>query len=293
MELSMLTTTSVDLLKVVGPLARWNLRLGILILRFTIRCVVDEGDGCTGGSVSLARRSPAVGGDNEVSGESGGVGKARSLSTSAVRKQAQLIGYNSGGVAEAMSSLPPPLPYPLHPSSISSSLPQSSFPYPHPHPQSSSPYPLPSSSHPSPYHSSSSSESSPDESPSSSHPIISQHGIWVNHTVVVGCHQPGIHAHGTIIVPAGSVIVPTGSVVTTGSVIVPTGSVVTTGSVIVPAGSVVTTGSVIVPTGSVVTTGSVIVPTGSVVTTGSVIVPAGSVIVPTGSVIVPTGSVVY
>ncbi|GJR00599.1 hypothetical protein Tco_0523583 [Tanacetum coccineum] len=56
---------------------------GILSLRFTDDCG-KEGDGCTGGSVSLARRSPADGGDNEVSGESGGVGNARSLSTSAV-----------------------------------------------------------------------------------------------------------------------------------------------------------------------------------------------------------------
>ncbi|GJU22951.1 hypothetical protein Tco_1156293, partial [Tanacetum coccineum] len=36
------------------------------------------------GSVSLARRSPADGGDNEVSGESGGIGKAKSLSASVV-----------------------------------------------------------------------------------------------------------------------------------------------------------------------------------------------------------------
>ncbi|GKF58656.1 hypothetical protein Tco_0172193 [Tanacetum coccineum] len=59
------------------------LNSGILSLRSIDDCG-NEGDGCTGGSVSLARRSPADGGDNEVSGESGGVGKARSLSKSAV-----------------------------------------------------------------------------------------------------------------------------------------------------------------------------------------------------------------
>nr|GFD30594.1 hypothetical protein [Tanacetum cinerariifolium] len=35
------------------------------------------------GAVHLARRSPAEGGDSEISGDGGGVGMARSLSTSA------------------------------------------------------------------------------------------------------------------------------------------------------------------------------------------------------------------
>ncbi|GKC73198.1 hypothetical protein Tco_1119081, partial [Tanacetum coccineum] len=34
-------------------------------------------------AVHLARRSPAEGGDSEISGDGGGVGMARSLSTSA------------------------------------------------------------------------------------------------------------------------------------------------------------------------------------------------------------------
>ncbi|GJW56027.1 hypothetical protein Tco_0102758 [Tanacetum coccineum] len=41
------------------------------------------GDECVDGAVHLARRSPAEGGDSEVSGDGGGVGMARSLLTSA------------------------------------------------------------------------------------------------------------------------------------------------------------------------------------------------------------------
>nr|GFA89670.1 hypothetical protein [Tanacetum cinerariifolium] len=41
------------------------------------------GDGNAAGAVHLARRSPAEGADNEVSGDGNGVGMARSLSTSA------------------------------------------------------------------------------------------------------------------------------------------------------------------------------------------------------------------
>ena len=42
-----------------------------------------DGDECTDGAVNLARRSLAEGGDSEISGDGGGVGMARSLSTSA------------------------------------------------------------------------------------------------------------------------------------------------------------------------------------------------------------------
>ncbi|GKC31543.1 hypothetical protein Tco_1038837 [Tanacetum coccineum] len=41
------------------------------------------GDECADGAVHLARRSPAEGGDSEIGGDGGGVGMARSLSTSA------------------------------------------------------------------------------------------------------------------------------------------------------------------------------------------------------------------
>nr|GEY84473.1 hypothetical protein [Tanacetum cinerariifolium] len=41
------------------------------------------GDECADGAVHLARHSPAEGGDSEVSSDGGGVGIARSLSTSA------------------------------------------------------------------------------------------------------------------------------------------------------------------------------------------------------------------
>ncbi|GJX44807.1 hypothetical protein Tco_0261483 [Tanacetum coccineum] len=41
---------------------------------------VDE---CADGAVHLARRSPAEGGDSQIGGDGGGVGMARSLSTSA------------------------------------------------------------------------------------------------------------------------------------------------------------------------------------------------------------------
>nr|GEU54757.1 hypothetical protein [Tanacetum cinerariifolium] len=41
------------------------------------------GDECAYGAVHLARRSPAEGSDSEVSGDGGGVGMARNLSTSA------------------------------------------------------------------------------------------------------------------------------------------------------------------------------------------------------------------
>ncbi|GKC10337.1 hypothetical protein Tco_1007119 [Tanacetum coccineum] len=41
------------------------------------------GDECGDGAMHLARRSPAEGGDSEVSCDGGGVGMARSLSTSA------------------------------------------------------------------------------------------------------------------------------------------------------------------------------------------------------------------
>ncbi|GKF78210.1 hypothetical protein Tco_0230680 [Tanacetum coccineum] len=41
------------------------------------------GDECADGVVHLARRSPAEGGNSEISGNGGGVGMARSLSTSA------------------------------------------------------------------------------------------------------------------------------------------------------------------------------------------------------------------
>nr|GFC62115.1 hypothetical protein [Tanacetum cinerariifolium] len=40
------------------------------------------GDECTDGAMHLAMRSPAEGGDSEVSGDGGGVDMARSLSTS-------------------------------------------------------------------------------------------------------------------------------------------------------------------------------------------------------------------
>ncbi|GJR09631.1 hypothetical protein Tco_0792283 [Tanacetum coccineum] len=41
------------------------------------------GDECPDGAVHLARCSPAEGGDSEIGGDGGGVGMARSLSTSA------------------------------------------------------------------------------------------------------------------------------------------------------------------------------------------------------------------
>nr|GEZ92591.1 hypothetical protein [Tanacetum cinerariifolium] len=44
---------------------------------------IGDGDECTDGAVHLARRSPAEGGNSEVSGDGGRVGTARSLSTSA------------------------------------------------------------------------------------------------------------------------------------------------------------------------------------------------------------------
>ncbi|GKC50295.1 hypothetical protein Tco_1073040 [Tanacetum coccineum] len=40
------------------------------------------GDECADGAVYLARRSPVEGGDSEISGDGGGVGMTRSLSTS-------------------------------------------------------------------------------------------------------------------------------------------------------------------------------------------------------------------
>ncbi|GJY13709.1 hypothetical protein Tco_0383018 [Tanacetum coccineum] len=40
------------------------------------------GDECVDGAMHLARRSPAEGGDSEIGGDGGGVGMARSLSTS-------------------------------------------------------------------------------------------------------------------------------------------------------------------------------------------------------------------
>ncbi|GJX51789.1 hypothetical protein Tco_0278634 [Tanacetum coccineum] len=41
------------------------------------------GDECVDGAMHLARRFPAEGGDSEIGGDGGGVGMARSISTSA------------------------------------------------------------------------------------------------------------------------------------------------------------------------------------------------------------------
>ncbi|GJT05827.1 hypothetical protein Tco_0840289 [Tanacetum coccineum] len=45
--------------------------------------IPSGGDECEDGAMDLARRSPVEGGDSEISGDGGGVGMARSLSTSA------------------------------------------------------------------------------------------------------------------------------------------------------------------------------------------------------------------